>query len=132
MSAQFRHFDTKQKDGVFVVFERVISEDESACFIARTEKEVLENLRAHHDEGMTIERALEYLRGEWYYVGVQAKARIHIIRNGHGTYYTLLSPGLWGIESDSGEEYLNEVFEEEKNTLRADLEAMKNFEERKG
>lgn len=132
MNTQFRHFDTKRADGTYIVFERVISQDDAANFTARTDQEALEHLRDHHDEGMTIERAREYLRGEWYYVGVQAKACVHIIRNGTGTYYSFLSPGLWGIENDSGEACLNEVFEEEKDNLRADLEALRDFKELKG
>lgn len=131
MSTQFRRFDTKHADGTYIVFERIVSEDKIAYFSPCIEEETLVELRKH-DGGMTPARAREYIRGEWHYIGVQAKACVHIIRNGTGTYYSFLSPGLWGIENDSGEAYLNEVFEEEKNTLRADLEALRDFKELKG
>lgn len=132
MSAQFRHFDTKHADGTYIVFERIVSEDKiNISFPCTEEEEVLTHLRKH-DEIMSLARAREYMRDEWCYVGVQAKACVYIIRNGICTYYSFLSPGLWGIENDCGEAYLNEVFEEEKSTLRADLEALREFEELKG
>lgn len=127
MTKQFRHFDTKRADGSYVTFERITVDDESSgSFYARDVRDVLRKLR-ENDEGMTLSRAQAFARDEWRYIGVQARAHIHIIQNGAGTYYTLTSAGLWGIESDSGEDYLNEVFDEEKNALTADLAAMWNL-----
>ena len=54
--------------------------------------------------------------GEWHFVGVRARA---IIKIPHGMnpqcWITsgLLSPGLWGIESDSGDEYFLQVYQED-------------------
>lgn len=54
----------------------------------------------------------------WACVGVRACLRIAVPIGGHSfTTYELTSPGLWGIESDSGEAYFAEVFEEEKAAL---------------
>jgi hypothetical protein len=69
-----------------------------------------------------------YERGEWHFIGIRAVATIWIQRDNYRTNYTLESPGLWGIESDSDESYLKEVFAGECDTLRADIEAMKNAE----
>ena len=63
--------------------------------------------------------------------GVRAKA---ILKIPHGLnpdcWITsdFLSPGLWGIESDSDEAYLNSVFEDEKETLLDMLESLKTYE----
>ena len=40
----------------------------------------------------------------------------------------MLSPGLWGIESDSGEQYFEEVYREERAILIAMLASLKSFE----
>lgn len=56
--------------------------------------------------------------GDWSFIGIQAEATIYVpIGQGCFSTYTLTSPGLWGIESDSGEECFAEVFEEEKAQL---------------
>ena len=72
------------------------------------------------------ERLEEYRRGDFWYVGVYAEARIRFKtpQGGwtQGSY--VRTPGLWGIESDSGEEYLNEVGEEERAELNDMLAAL--------
>ena len=55
-----------------------------------------------------------YYNDEWYFVGVQAIAEIRI----DGLLQTISSGGLWGIESDSSDEYFDEIFEEEKEQLK--------------
>ncbi len=68
-------------------------------------------------------RRMEALgRGDWSYVGVIAKAEIQL--NGQSTIQVLRSGGLWGVESDSGAEYLAEVAKDELAGLRTDLEAI--------
>lgn len=61
---------------------------------------------------------------DWYFIGIRAVATIWIQRDGYRTKYTMKSPGIWGVESDSGEEYLEEVYEDECATLRRDIEAI--------
>lgn len=63
------------------------------------------------------ERRAEYEAGDFGFIGIQAQAEIHVP---HGAGYiteTITSPGLWGIESDSGAQYLAEVYEEERAVL---------------
>lgn len=55
-----------------------------------------------------------YYNDEWHFVGVQAIAEIRI----DGLLQTISSGGLWGIESDSSDEYFDEIFEEEKEQLK--------------
>lgn len=71
------------------------------------------------------ERLKAYRNDEWHYIGIRAVATIWIERPGYRTNYTLESPGLWGIESDSGNAQLDSVYADECATLRADIEAMK-------
>jgi hypothetical protein len=40
----------------------------------------------------------------------------------------LLSPGLWGIESDSGDAYFRQVFQEEREILIGMLASLKTSE----
>jgi hypothetical protein len=72
------------------------------------------------------ERLKAYYRGDWHMIGIRAKAIIWIERKGYRTNYELESPGLWGIEYDSSEEYLREVFEQECDQLRQDIEAIRS------
>jgi hypothetical protein len=41
---------------------------------------------------------------------------------------TLKSPGVWGIEDDSGEDYFNEVFKEEQRILYEMLNSLREYE----
>ena len=40
----------------------------------------------------------------------------------------LLSPGLWGIESDSGDDYFQQVYQDERAVLIDMLAHLKTFE----
>jgi hypothetical protein len=70
---------------------------------------------------------LDFLRledlnnGEWNYVGIVAKARI---RMPSGIQQTFRSLGLWGIESDSGDAFFDDVQKEELESLRSELQAI--------
>lgn len=59
------------------------------------------------------ERLEAYQRGEWWCVGIDACAVVVV----NHVRQTITSGGLWGIESDSGEDYLREVAEEELSSL---------------
>lgn len=61
------------------------------------------------------------VRGDWSFIGIIAKAHI---TTSNGTTQVIRSGGLWGIESDSGAEYLQEVANEELASLRLELEAL--------
>ena len=65
------------------------------------------------------ERCEAYNRQVWCYLGIIAKAEV---RSAQGIVQTLRSGGLWGVESDSGESYLEEVGQEQLTELRAELE----------
>lgn len=70
------------------------------------------------------QRLADWEAGVWEYVGVIARAHISIpIGGGAFCCYRLDSPGLWGIESDSGD-YLATVYEEQKEELRAHLQTL--------
>lgn len=60
------------------------------------------------------QRVRDLDRGEWCYLGVYATAQIVV----GDTVQTIKSPGLWGVESDSGEDYLKLVADEELAALR--------------
>jgi hypothetical protein len=65
--------------------------------------------------------------GDWSFVGVRAKA---ILRFPYGTNPVcwttseLLSPGLWSVESDSGDDYFRQVYEDERQTLAGILASL--------
>lgn len=111
--SKFRNFDTKRADGAYITFERVLKPDETTspddfdCYDA-DEKEAFNH-------------------GSWRFVGVVARAHIHVVQNHVGTYYRLDSAGLWGVDwhddADS-ESYANEIFEEQKTELLADLKML--------
>lgn len=79
------------------------------------------------------DRLEEYRNDGFYFVGIQAKAEILIPVGSHQIFQTIGSGGLWGIESDSDDEYKKEVAAEEIDTLKGILEQLNvdlsNFDE---
>lgn len=63
-----------------------------------------------------------YSNGEWCMIGIIAKAEVQTARN--STIQTIRSGGLWGIESDSDDDYFKEVADEQLSELRMELEAI--------
>jgi hypothetical protein len=61
-------------------------------------------------------------RGEWCYLGIMATA--NIVLPGSDVVQRIASGGLWGIESDSGDDYFAEVEAEELAGLRGELETV--------
>lgn len=66
------------------------------------------------------DRKKQYERGDFSFVGVRAEADVVI----EGVSQKLTSGGLWGIESDSGDEYIENVALEEYDALRNILKAV--------
>lgn len=66
-------------------------------------------------------RMEDYNRQGWCMVGVYATAQVVIAS---GAVQTIRSVGLWGIESDSGSDYFDEVEGYELSNLREQLEAL--------
>lgn len=64
-------------------------------------------------------RLYRMFRDDWHYMGVIAKAEYV---SASGISQTLRSGGLWGIESDSGENYLKETADEQLAELRSELQ----------
>lgn len=64
------------------------------------------------------ERMAAWERGDWYYLGVVARAHV-MIPIGQGSFrcLTLDSAGLWGIESDSNDYHLEVMADERANLL---------------
>lgn len=70
-------------------------------------------------EGFEDRRA-EYERRDFNFVGVRAEAEVTI----EGIMQTLTSGGLWGIESDLGNEYFSDIAVEEYEQLRKILKTI--------
>jgi hypothetical protein len=68
------------------------------------------------------ERMEAFNKGEWHYLGIVAKAEIQTSQN--SVIQTICSYGLYGIESDSGPNYLQSVAEEELQGLVIELKAI--------
>jgi hypothetical protein len=67
-------------------------------------------------------RMEDYEDGEWRMVSIYATAQFRLTED--GPVHTIRSCGLWGIESDSGDEYFAEVKAEELEQLRTELHAL--------
>jgi hypothetical protein len=65
---------------------------------------------------------------EWHFVGIRAKATIKIPHSSNPECWItseLLSPGLWGVESDSDDQYFQQVYQDERDILLAMLATLK-------
>lgn len=69
-------------------------------------------------DGEDAEQAYERMEalnhGDWQYIGLRAVAIVDVGE----TLQTIETAGLWGIESDSGSDYLVEVASDELHQLR--------------
>ena len=70
----------------------------------------------------SYKRMEEYNNSLWYMIGIKAVAEVYYRVGNTGRLEWLSSGGLWGIESDSGEEYLKGIEDEELVDLKAHLE----------
>jgi hypothetical protein len=135
---KFAHVDTSKPDGFYVQFSDKIIRDENAdapdqmgdgFWPSRDPKAAgyvgpcTDEQFAEHQE-QADERMRAWRRGDWYYCGVRAVAHCLIVNNGVGTLLNLESPGVWGVESDAGE-YLNELYREQVDELKAMIESMR-------
>ncbi len=63
------------------------------------------------------DRQEQYRQGAFEFVGVRAAVELPIPFGKDRILVKVESPGLWGIESDSGEDYFHSVFREECDIL---------------
>lgn len=80
------------------------------------------------------ERMEELEKGNFYFIGIVANCKVkYPIGQGNYRLETVQSGGLWGIETDSEEDYINEAEAEQKEELKNHLEKMNvntsNFDE---
>ena len=75
---------------------------------------------SHLDQEGFEERRAAYKRGEFTFYGVHVESDMLI----EETEQMLVSPGLWGIESDLSEEELDGIVSEEWAALRAVLKTV--------
>jgi len=72
------------------------------------------------DQDEFEDRKEAFRRGDFSFVGVRAEAEITV----DGISQTIVSGGLWGVESDAGDEYIKEVAGEEYTDLRRILKTL--------
>ena len=72
------------------------------------------------------ERKRAYEFGGWHMIGVRAAATtLWLDDDNIGVVGpNITTPGIWGVESDAGEEYLDKLYREELGTLIDMLKAM--------
>ena len=63
-------------------------------------------------------------RGNWFYMGLRAEAEVFVPCGQSSISQGITSGGLYGIESDSGKDYIAEVEQEELAELRKQLSAL--------
>lgn len=77
------------------------------------------------DAVLNLRRKRAYENGDWEMCGVRLAADVVIEHAGRtDEVLTLTTPGVWGIESDSGEEYFRETATDDSGMLQDDLEAL--------
>jgi hypothetical protein len=60
-------------------------------------------------------------RGDWWFIGIRVDAVVQL--TGDLTQH-ITSGGLWGIESDSGENHMKEIAADQLQELRGELQAI--------
>lgn len=89
--------------------------------VAKTDPEEAAKYRAQD-----AERLADYHNGYWYCVGIVAEAKLRFAtpQGGWLNGPEVRSPGIWGIESDSGDDYFDEIGQDELAELRDELYAL--------
>lgn len=60
--------------------------------------------------------------GNWSFIGIRAEADV---QTAHGAVIqTISSGGLWGIESDAGDDHIKETIQDELDSLKTELTAL--------
>ena len=125
---QFRNIDRPSApQTVSIEFIRAQAPDEypDLSFLEQSYSDVENDAERENMQKADEARLAAYNRGDWYMRGLFVEARISVpIGGGSFALYTLRSPGLWGVESDCGASYENEVWQEEEHALRAALKEM--------
>ena len=74
---------------------------------------------SYMDQDGFEKRKMQYDNGDFFYIGVRADADIQTSYDGKNWLCnTITSGGLWGIESDSDESYIESIRIEEETELR--------------
>lgn len=126
MQTQFRMIDRSgpQEPSVKFVCEIMPDESPDLSFLEQDYNEELPRDRAKYLEQDRL-RIAAYNRGDWHMTGIRARADILIPAGGNAfAMYTLTSPGVWGVESDCGEGYQQELYGDELDTLKAHMRAL--------
>lgn len=110
---QYRHIHTPStSEGVYITFNYRGIEDETS-----DPKDYLFQDPDYKSEDQA--RLDAWHNGEWGFIGIRAVASIQVTDSaGQSTLYEIESAGLWGIESDCGLKYKQEVFQEEIAELK--------------
>jgi hypothetical protein len=128
MSKQFRNFDSsKREQRVYIEFEREILVDESPDLSYLEQDYVGVTPASERDKYIEQdkERLAAYNRRDWHMVGVRVVAHILVPIGGKSfRMFDIASAGLWGIESEMGEDYFAEVEAEEKSELISNIKKM--------
>lgn len=104
---------------IAIKIERLPEEDPDLSWLDQSDEQMGEGF-----EATAAERRAGY-GTTWELMGIQAVALYLIPLDGNtSTIQSLISPGLWGIESDSSTEYLAEIEESEIASVKALLEAL--------
>jgi hypothetical protein len=69
-------------------------------------------------------RLADYDADGWHMIGIKAAATFLIPLNGHHVIQIVETPGLWNIESDSDDAYLDAVYADECAELAAMLNVL--------
>lgn len=116
---QFNYCYTKKPNGCYIQIVRIVKPDDDPDISYLAQEEGFEN------------RLTAYENGDFDLLHIAAEARCMIVTNGTGILINIRSPGRNGVESDSGEDYLDELYQDEVATLKHMLSALANpvFEE---
>lgn len=97
---------------------RLDDSDPDLSWLDQTDDEMGEGF-----EAQAAERKASY-GDDWEMIGIRATAQVLIPMGGASNMQTIESPGLWGVESDSTDEYLHQIEDEQLDELRGILDAL--------
>ena len=82
---------------------------------------ISENTETYTESLVNYNRMEAGMRGDWCLIGIEAEAEVQFTGD---LVQRLTSGGLWGIESDAGEEYFETIQQEQLEELEGELLAV--------
>lgn len=114
-----------EKDGFTIVINRVIDQDPDTSYLEQDYSDIGDAAEAAKYRTQDKLRLASYYQGDWYFMGITASVRKQTSSNWADGGLEVGRASIWGVESDSSEEYLESVEKDMEQEALLEVERLK-------